>query len=193
MWSNWTDAISKAAQTSQPHPTTQANEPQPTIVTIPGVSPPARAAQSATSDRAPNQQQEQGGSNDLFANITEGWNSVVTSVKEQQQKLKPRNPPSSSSTEASQSAIASQEEGRRASKHDVFGFANITESWNSVVMTTQETLKQQQQNLKAQLSKARTKFYIRDESLPLDVPALKDAEVCYVTSRLITMGHPARE
>jgi hypothetical protein len=192
MWSNWTDAISKAAQTSQPQPTaSQASQPQPTIVVIPGVSLPARAAQSTTSDRAPNQHQEQGGPNDLFANITEGWNSVVTSVKEQQQKLKPRSP--SSSTEAAQSATSNQEEGRRASKHDVFGFANITESWHSVVMSTQETLKQQQQNLKAQLSKARSKFYIRDESLPLDVPALKDAEVCYVTSRLITMGHPARE
>lgn len=36
-----------------------------------------------------------------------------------------------------------------------------------------------------------TSTYKRDPTLPLDVDALKDAEVVYITDRLITMGHPA--
>ena len=35
-------------------------------------------------------------------------------------------------------------------------------------------------------------YYKRDPALPLDVKALKDAEVVYITSRLITMSHPAK-
>lgn len=34
-------------------------------------------------------------------------------------------------------------------------------------------------------------FYKRDLKLPLDVEALRDAEVVYITDRIITMSHPA--
>lgn len=36
-------------------------------------------------------------------------------------------------------------------------------------------------------------YYTRDQSLPLDTEALKDAEVVYITDRIITMGHPAMQ
>ena len=64
---------------------------------------------------------------------------------------------------------------------------------NTRTMTKQaeERMKEQQLHLKDQLSKVRTAYYKRDPKLPLDVEALKDAEVVYVTDRLITMGHPA--
>lgn len=36
-------------------------------------------------------------------------------------------------------------------------------------------------------------YYTRDINLPLDTEALKDAEVVYITDRIITMGHPAMQ
>mmetsp|Transcript_331 Transcript_331/g.819 ORF Transcript_331/g.819 Transcript_331/m.819 type:complete len:794 (+) Transcript_331:54-2435(+) len=36
-------------------------------------------------------------------------------------------------------------------------------------------------------------FYKRDPQLPLDVDALRDANVVYITDRIITMGHPATD
>jgi hypothetical protein len=36
-------------------------------------------------------------------------------------------------------------------------------------------------------------FYKRDPKLPLDVDALRDANVVYITDRIITMGHPATD
>lgn len=70
--------------------------------------------------------------------------------------------------------------------------------WNTVVETTKASIqkaegkvKEQQQFLQQQLTKARVAYYKRDPELPLDVVALKDAEVVYITDRLITMGHPA--
>lgn len=52
-----------------------------------------------------------------------------------------------------------------------------------VVETSRSTLERQ-----FQLKKG---FYKRDPSLPLDVEALRDAEVVYITDRIITMSHPA--
>lgn len=75
---------------------------------------------------------------------------------------------------------------------------NISQGWNTVLQNTRNMTKQaeahmkeQQLKLTDQLSKVRTAYYKRDPKLPLDVEALKDAEVVYVTDRLITMGHPA--
>jgi tensin len=34
-------------------------------------------------------------------------------------------------------------------------------------------------------------YYKRDPRLPLDVEALRDAEVVYITDRILTMSHPA--
>ena len=81
---------------------------------------------------------------------------------------------------------------------------NLSQGWSSVVKTTKASMKQAEQKVEAslkqaeekvktRLSKARATFYKRDPSLPLDVEALKDAEVVYITDRIITMGHPASE
>jgi hypothetical protein len=45
-----------------------------------------------------------------------------------------------------------------------------------------------QQNITKAISA--TQYHKRDISLPLDVEALQDAEVVYITDRIITMGHP---
>ena len=75
---------------------------------------------------------------------------------------------------------------------------SLSLGWSSVVETTRASVKQAEAKVKEQqillqerLNKARASFYKRDPSLPLDVEALKDAEVVYITDRLITMGHPA--
>ena len=61
-------------------------------------------------------------------------------------------------------------------KHLQFG-------WGNMVNATRNTLVEAQQLFQ------KNPLY-RDLSLPLDVEALKDAEVVYATDRLITMGHP---
>lgn len=82
--------------------------------------------------------------------------------------------------------------------------SNLTQGWSSVLETTKQSIqqaehkveaswKQAEEKVKTHLSKARTAYYKRDPSLPLDVEALKDAEVVYITDRIITMGHPASE
>lgn len=75
---------------------------------------------------------------------------------------------------------------------------NLSQGWSSVVQSTKASMKQAEEKVKHQqvllqerLSKARAAYYKRDPSLPLDVDALKDAEVVYITDRIITMGHPA--
>lgn len=75
---------------------------------------------------------------------------------------------------------------------------HLSKGWSSVVETTRASMKQAEAKVKEQqillqdrLAKTRGNFYKRDPSLPLDVEALKDAEVVYMTDRIITMGHPA--
>jgi hypothetical protein len=76
--------------------------------------------------------------------------------------------------------------------------STLSQGWSNVVETTRASIKQaevkvkeQQVLLQEQLNKVRASTYKRDPMLPLDVDALKDAEVVYITDRLITMGHPA--
>jgi hypothetical protein len=75
---------------------------------------------------------------------------------------------------------------------------NFQTGWTSVVQTTrqsivkaQEAVEETQHKVQERMRQARTSLAKRDPSLPLDVPALKDAQVVYVTDRLISMGHPA--
>ena len=70
--------------------------------------------------------------------------------------------------------------------------------WSSVLQQTkaglekaQHAVEEQQHKIKERIQQVRTSYYKRDPNLPLDVPALKDAEVIYITDRIITMGHPA--
>ena len=74
---------------------------------------------------------------------------------------------------------------------------NLSKGWGSVVSATKnaanqarETIEKEQSRLQATFSKGP---YRRDPNLPLDVDALRDAEVVYITDRLITMGHPAMQ
>mmetsp|Transcript_24461 Transcript_24461/g.67592 ORF Transcript_24461/g.67592 Transcript_24461/m.67592 type:complete len:573 (+) Transcript_24461:250-1968(+) len=68
------------------------------------------------------------------------------------------------------------EETKRAAEDAVVATKDAVE-------TSRSTLERQ-----FQLKKG---FYKRDPNLPLDVEALRDAEVVYITDRIITMSHPA--
>mmetsp|Transcript_16413 Transcript_16413/g.45757 ORF Transcript_16413/g.45757 Transcript_16413/m.45757 type:complete len:807 (+) Transcript_16413:117-2537(+) len=80
--------------------------------------------------------------------------------------------------------------------------SNLKMGWSSVVETTkrsieatEDVIRVQQHRLELTLpfgqGKRPGQFYKRDPKAPLDVEALRDAEVVYITDRIITMGHPA--
>ena len=127
---------------------------------------------------------------------TDGDNQAVEPEPKEEEE-----PPAGSSSSASaydQPTIAAIPDKRQEI------FQNFSQGWSSMVETTkasvrqaeqkvEASLKQAEEKVKTRLSKARATYYKRDPSLPLDVEALKDAEVVYITDRIITMGHPASE
>jgi hypothetical protein len=77
---------------------------------------------------------------------------------------------------------------------------SLTHGWFNVLETTRASIRHAEETINEQramfqqtvIAKAvSSKPCIRDPALPLDVEALKDAEVVYITDRIITMGHPA--
>ena len=58
------------------------------------------------------------------------------------------------------------------------------------VMATKDAVELSRSTIERQFQLKRG-FYKRDPKLPLDVVALRDAEVVYITDRIITMSHPA--
>lgn len=71
------------------------------------------------------------------------------------------------------------------------GWSNVLEQTKASIAVAEEKVKQQQALMEKRIQTVRTAYYERDIELPLDVPALKDAQVVYVTDRLIAMSHPA--
>jgi len=61
---------------------------------------------------------------------------------------------------------------------------------DDAVLATKEAVETSRSNLERQFQ-LKKGFYKRDLKLPLDVEALRDAEVVYITDRIITMSHPA--
>lgn len=81
---------------------------------------------------------------------------------------------------------------------------NLQMGWSTVVESTKRTVEATKGAVEAtkeavELERSRIEqnflrkkgFYKRDPKLPLDVDALRDAEVVYITDRIITMSHPA--
>jgi len=69
--------------------------------------------------------------------------------------------------------------------------ANLSAVLNQTKHNLQTVVEEQQQKLTEQIHKAREQAYKRDVSLPLDTVALRDAQVVYLTDRLVSMAHPA--
>mmetsp|Transcript_15781 Transcript_15781/g.37919 ORF Transcript_15781/g.37919 Transcript_15781/m.37919 type:complete len:826 (-) Transcript_15781:102-2579(-) len=68
----------------------------------------------------------------------------------------------------------------------------VVESTKNMVNETQRTLEKEQARIQANAPSLFSKGgpYKRDVSLPLDVEALRDAEVVYITDRIVTLSHP---
>jgi len=73
---------------------------------------------------------------------------------------------------------------------------NVVESTKHIVNETRETLEKEQARIQATAPSLFNRGqggsgpYKRDPSLPLDVEALRDAEVVYITDRIVTLSHP---
>ncbi len=73
---------------------------------------------------------------------------------------------------------------------------NLQMGWSSVIEGTKQAVEATREAVELERSRLeqnflRKGFYKRDIKLPLDVEALRDAEVVYITDRIITMSHPA--
>ena len=72
------------------------------------------------------------------------------------------------------------------------GWTNVVDSAKKGVAAAQEAVEKEQIRLELLMQQRDVpKYYSRDVALPLDVAALKNAEVVYVTDRIISMSHPA--
>lgn len=96
------------------------------------------------------------------------------------------------------SADSAGKEESEAEKKRKEILANLQTGWSSVLNVTKEkwqvaqnVLEEQQSRLQERINEARHTYYKRDPKLPLDTIALRDAQVVYITDRLITMSHPA--
>ncbi len=73
---------------------------------------------------------------------------------------------------------------------------NVVESTKNIVNETRETLEKEQARIQATApslfhrGQGASGPYKRDPALPLDVEALRDAEVVYITDRIVTLSHP---
>jgi hypothetical protein len=141
---------------------------------------------------------------DLFKNLQTGWSSVFEntkqSVKTVQSKIEGgKNAPFSDEPAGTVAGrYAEGESATATSPASADLFANFHTGWTSVVeqtkqsiKTAQTTVEDQQHKMAKRIQKARTEMQKRDAKLPLDVPALRDAQVVYITDRLITLSHPA--
>jgi|AntRauTorckE5430_2_1112549.scaffolds.fasta_scaffold01002_5 tensin len=71
---------------------------------------------------------------------------------------------------------------------------SLKSSWTNFTKATQNVTQNAIQNIEREQARLFQKGpYKRDLSLPLDTVSLRDAEVVYITDRLITMGHPAMQ
>ena len=76
--------------------------------------------------------------------------------------------------------------------------SSISQGWFNVLDATKATFKHAEEAINEQraafeqsvIKSIKNNYHKRDVSLPLDVEALQDAEVVYITDRIITMGHP---
>jgi hypothetical protein len=64
----------------------------------------------------------------------------------------------------------------------------LQQGWGSVVQSTKHALDATREAVEKEQSRLFSSPVKRDPRLPLDIDALRDAEVVYITERIITMG-----
>jgi tensin len=73
------------------------------------------------------------------------------------------------------------------------GWGSMVEATKQALEATRDAVEHQKHSLLKEVVHRRAMDYARTVDMPLDVAALKDADVVYVTDRIITMGHPAMQ
>lgn len=151
---------------------------------------------------------QQPGTNDIFKNFQSGWSSVLEntqqSIKSAQSKIG-ETMHRKEHDDDEQHQVATEATGRYAAAEGTAAsgapqdlFKNFQSGWSTVmeqtkqgIKTAQSAVEAEQQKMAKRIQRARTALQKRDPKLPLDVPALRDAQVVYITDRLITLSHPA--
>eukprot|EP00934_Nitzschia_sp_Nitz4_P001156 Nitzschia sp. Nitz4//scaffold22_size323478//302476//305917//NITZ4_000590-RA/size323478-processed-gene-0.428-mRNA-1//1//CDS//3329543186//1156//frame0 len=84
--------------------------------------------------------------------------------------------------------------GTKVLKNLQMGWSSVVESTKRTVEATKEAVETERSRLEHNFLKGAGKaFYKRDPKLPLDVEALRDAQVVYITDRILVMSHPAMD
>uniref|UniRef100_A0A7S3LC95 Phosphatidylinositol-3,4,5-trisphosphate 3-phosphatase n=1 Tax=Amphora coffeiformis TaxID=265554 RepID=A0A7S3LC95_9STRA len=139
---------------------------------------------------------------DIFKNFQSGWSSVLENTQQSITKIvpikKPHDPvgeePSTITT--GRYAAEGADAAAHHMNHDLLknfqsGWTTVMEQTKQGIKTAQSAVEAEQQKMAKRIQRARTALQKRDPKLPLDVPALRDAQVVYITDRLITLSHPA--
>lgn len=131
---------------------------------------------------------------DIFKSFQSGWSSVL----ENTQKIVAKKPEPVSDEPITNVAgrYTEGEPNAAGGNKDIFknfqtGWSSVMEQTKNSIKTAQSAVEAEQQKMAKRLHRARTAMQKRDIKLPLDVPALRDAQVVYITDRLITLSHPA--
>lgn len=149
---------------------------------------------------------------DIFKNFQSGWSSVLENTQQSITKIVPisnnnkkqetagddGDEPAVTATGRYDTALGEEEQGPAAdaNNHDLLknfqtGWSSVLEQTKQGIKTAQSAVEAEQQKMAKRIQRARTAMQKRDPKLPLDVPALRDAQVVYITDRLITLSHPA--
>jgi len=117
-----------------------------------------------------------------------------------------KNNDNGSNTSNSSNNHSNNNNSNNISNHNMINeqvFTTLKSTWTSALTATKAATQQAIQTLEKEQTKIQARLfhskkngmgpYLRDISLPLDTPSLRDAQVVYITDRLITMGHPAMQ
>lgn len=132
----------------------------------------------------------------FLGNVQAGWSSMVETTKTSLSKV---HIPNMDNLKGGQQQTGEERgNSNQGSQHAQQFLGNFQAGWSSVVANTkasinkaQNVVEEQQARLTEKLNQVRALSYKRDPTLPLDVVALKDAHVVYLTDRLISLSHPA--
>jgi hypothetical protein len=125
--------------------------------------------------------------------LTEALEKTGDAITQAATKAKPREPVAEGGEEGENNSTNSKpnfdENKAKMLKNLQMGWSSVVEGTKQAVEATKEAVELERSRLEQNFM--RKGFYKRDPKLPLDVEALRDAEVVYVTDRILTMSHPA--
>jgi len=139
-------------------------------------------------------------SSEIAKNVQETLEKTGETLTKQAQNVAKKNTSAGGNVANGSNSDKSRENSNPEAKRDAEEIANrLKHGWGNMMQATKKAVsdarvavEKEQTRLTARLSHPdRPKR--RDPSLPLDVDALRDAEVVYITDRILTMSHPAMQ